>query len=152
MKEKLFVDTWGWVVLHNKREHRHAEVARANIERAGLANLVEVRLGTAVDTLSQLVAQKQGPFDLIFIDADKPSNTEYLKWALKLSRPGTLIIVDNVVRSGAVADPASVDPNVQGVRRFAEMVSTDPRLSATAIQTVGSKGYDGFALAIVTSV
>lgn len=131
---------------------KHAEIARANIERAGLADRVEVRLGPAADTLSKLVAQKQGPFDLIFIDADKPGNPDYLNWSLKLSRPGTLIIVDNVARSGAVADATSADPSVQGVRRFAEMVSIDPRLSATAIQTVGSKGYDGFALAIVTSV
>jgi len=131
---------------------KHAEVARANIERAGLAGVAEVRLGPAIDSLAQLVAEKYGPFDLVFIDADKPSNADYLGAALKLSRPGTLIIVDNVVRSGAVADPTSTDPSVQGVWRFAEMVSKEPRLSATAIQTVGSKGYDGFALAIVNSV
>jgi predicted O-methyltransferase YrrM len=130
---------------------KHAEVAGANIERAGLSNLVEIRLGWAVDTLSQLVDEKRGPFDMIFIDADKQSNSEYLAWSLKLSRPGTLIIVDNVVRDGAVVDATSTDPNVHGVRRLAEMISNDPRLSATAVQTVGSKGYDGFALAIVTS-
>jgi predicted O-methyltransferase YrrM len=131
---------------------KYAEVACANIERAGLADRVEIRLGRAVDTLSHLVNEKRGPFDLIFIDADKPSNPDYLAGSLKLSRPGTLIIVDNVVRDGAVADAASTDPNVQGVHRLAEMVSKDPRLSATAIQTVGSKGYDGFALLVVNSV
>src|SRR5689334_12837284 len=102
---------------------KHAEVARANIARAGLENLVELRLGRAVDSLARLVAEGRGPFDLIFIDADKPSNPDYLAWALKLSRRGTLIIADNVVRDGAVADSTSTDPNVQGVRRFTELVA-----------------------------
>jgi predicted O-methyltransferase YrrM len=123
----------------------YAEVARANIERAGLSAAVEVRVGPALETLPQL----RGPFDLIFIDADKQDNPEYIEWALRLSRPGTLILADNVVRGGAVIDPGSDDPSVHGVRRFVEMVADEPRLSATAIQTVGSKGWDGFVLALV---
>ncbi len=130
---------------------KYAEVARANIARAGLAAVVELRLGRALETLPQLAAEGRGPFDLIFIDADKPSNPEYFAWALKLSRRGSLIIADNVVRNGAVVDTASDDPSVQGVRRFHELVAAEPRVSATAIQTVGSKGYDGFALALVTA-
>lgn len=128
---------------------KHAEVARANIARAGLTDRVEIRVGRAVESLEQLKSQGHEAFDLIFIDADKPSNPDYLEWALKLSRPGTLIIVDNVVRNGAVIDAASDDPNVEGARRLAEMITAEPRLSATAIQTVGSKGYDGFVMAIV---
>jgi predicted O-methyltransferase YrrM len=130
-------------------EPKHAEVARANITRAGLAGVVELRLGRAQDTLPQLAAEGRGPFDLIFIDADKPGYPAYFTWALKLSRPGSLIIADNVVRKGAVADPESSDPLVQGVRRFYELVAAEPRVSATAVQTVGSKGYDGFALVLV---
>jgi len=126
-----------------------AEVARINIERAGLADRIEIRVGRAADSLPQLLAEGAGPFDFIFIDADKPSNPLYLEWALKLSRPGTAIIGDNVVRHGAVADPHSTDANVQGVRRFLELMAAEPRLSATALQTVGSKGWDGFSLAIV---
>jgi predicted O-methyltransferase YrrM len=129
----------------------HAEIARRNIARAGAKKLVELRLGPALETLPQLSAEGRGPFDLIFIDADKPSNTEYFAWALKLSRPGSLIIVDNVVRNGAVIDEASADPRVQGVRRFNEMLAAEPRVIATEIQTVGSKGYDGFAIALVTA-
>lgn len=128
---------------------KHAEVARANITRAGLAGVVELLLGRAIDTLPQLVAEKQGPFDLIFIDADKPGYPDYLPLALKLSRVGALIIADNVVRQGAVADGSSSDPNVQGVRRYNELVAAEPRLTATIIQTVGSKGYDGLAIALV---
>ena len=130
---------------------KHAEVARANIARAGLSDVVEVRLGRALDTLPQLAAEGHGPFDLIFIDADKASNPDYFAWALKLSRRGSLIIADNVVRNGAVVDTASSDPSVQGVRRFNELLAESPRVSATAIQTVGSKGYDGFAMAIITA-
>lgn len=129
---------------------KHAEVARANIARADLGDVVELRLGRAVDTLRELAAEGRGPFDLIFIDADKPSYPSYLAWALKLSRRGSLIIADNVVRNGAVVDAASSDPNVIGVRRFMDLLADEPRVSATAIQTVGSKGYDGFALALVT--
>ncbi|MFQ4143340.1 O-methyltransferase [Chlorogloeopsis sp. ULAP02] len=126
---------------------KHAEVARANIARAGLADVVELRLGKALDTLPQLAAEGRGPFDLIFIDADKPNNPDYFVWALKLSRPGSLIIADNVVRNGAVVDAASDDRSVQGVRRFNELLANSPHVSATVIQTVGSKGYDGFAIA-----
>jgi predicted O-methyltransferase YrrM len=130
-------------------EPRHAEVARANLAHAGLADVAEVRVGPALDTLPKLQAGGDGPFDLIFIDADKPGYPDYLRWSLRLSRPGSMIIADNVVRGGAVADSASTDANVQGVRRFIEMLAAEPRVSATAIQTVGSKGYDGFALALV---
>lgn len=126
-----------------------AAVAKANIARAGLAHVVDIRLGKAVDSLAMLTQQRVAPFDLIFIDADKPNNPSYLEWSLKLSRPGTVIIGDNVVRNGAVADAASNDPNVLGVRRFFDLMAENPRLSATAIQTVGSKGYDGFSMAVV---
>src|SRR5437588_4683853 len=128
---------------------RHAEVARANIARAGLADVVELRLGRALDTLPQLATEKRGPFDLIFIDADKPGYPDYLAWALKLSRRGTVIIADNVVRKGAVADSGTTDPMVQGVRLFNELLAAESRVSATVVQTVGSKGYDGFAIALV---
>jgi predicted O-methyltransferase YrrM len=128
---------------------KHAEVARANIARAGLAGVVEVRVGPALGTLPVLAAEGAGPFDLVFIDADKPSYTGYLEWALRLSRPGTLIIADNVVRGGEVTDPHSTDPMVTGIRQFNEALAAEPRLRATAIQTVGSKGYDGLAVALV---
>jgi predicted O-methyltransferase YrrM len=132
-------------------DSKYAEVARANISRAGLADIVELRLGRAVDTLPKIAAEQREPFDLIFIDADKQSTPEYFIWALRLSRPGSLIIVDNVVRNGQVIDPASEDPNVQGMRRFNELLAAESRVTATEIQTVGSKGYDGFAIALVTS-
>lgn len=128
---------------------KHAEVARVNISRAGLSSVVDLRLGHAIDTLPQLEVEGVGPFDLIFIDADKPSNPEYFRWALRLCRRGTLIIADNVVRAGAVADTLSEDPSVQGIRRFNELLAAEPRVNATAIQTVGSKGYDGLAIALV---
>lgn len=131
-------------------DSKYAEVARANISRAGLADTVELRVGRAIDTLPRIAAEERGPFDLIFIDADKQSTPEYFGWALKLSRPGSLIIVDNVVRNGQVIDPASEDPNVQGMRKFNELLAAEPRVTATEIQTVGSKGYDGFAIALVT--
>jgi predicted O-methyltransferase YrrM len=130
---------------------KHAQVARANIERAGLADVVELRVGRALDTLPQIAAEGRGPFDLVFIDADKENNPEYLVWALTLSRRGTVIIADNVVRNGAVADTSNDDPSIQGVRRFNELLAAEPRVSATAIQTVGSKGYDGFAIVLVTA-
>ena len=130
-------------------EPKHAEVARANIARAGLAKVVEVRLGRALDTLQRLAAEGRGPFDLIFIDADKQSIPDYFAWALKLSHSGSLIIVDNVVRDGAVVDASSKDPSVQGVRRFNELLAAESRVIATEIQTVGSKGHDGFAFALV---
>ena len=126
---------------------KHAAVARKNIERAGLSALVDVRVGQALDTLPGL----EGPFDLTFIDADKQNNPEYFRWALKLSRPGSLIIVDNVVRDGAVIDAHSRNAAVLGVRRLYELIAKEPRVAATAIQTVGVKGYDGFALAQVLS-
>ncbi|KUM02200.1 O-methyltransferase [Chromobacterium subtsugae] len=128
---------------------RHAEVAAANLARAGQAAKTEIRQGAALDSLAQLIAEGAAPFDLIFIDADKPNNPHYLEMALRLSRPGTVIVGDNVVRQGEVANAGSVDPAVQGTRRFIELLGANPRLSATALQTVGGKGYDGFALAIV---
>ncbi|MCC6613316.1 MAG: O-methyltransferase [Anaerolineae bacterium] len=128
----------------------HAAVARANIARAGLAEVVDLRVGRALDTLPVIQREGHAPFDLIFIDADKPSNPDYFRWALKLSRVGTVIIIDNVVRKGLVIDDASDDPRVHGVRRLNEMIAAEPRVTATAIQTVGSKGYDGFAIALVT--
>jgi predicted O-methyltransferase YrrM len=127
----------------------HAEVARTNLDRAGLANRVEVRVGPAVDSLAAIERERDEPFDLIFIDADKPSNIAYLRAALKLSRPGSVIVVDNVVRSGAVIDPDSADPSVRGTRALFDAVSAEPRLSATAVQTVGTKGWDGFLIARV---
>jgi predicted O-methyltransferase YrrM len=128
---------------------KHAEVARANIARAGLAQRVEVRLGRALDALPKLAAEGAGPFDLIFIDADKANIPAYFKWALQLSRPGSLIVVDNVVREGAVIEADSLDASVQGVRRLNELMAAESRVSANTIQTVGVKGYDGFALALV---
>jgi predicted O-methyltransferase YrrM len=130
---------------------KYAEVARANIANAGLADHVEVRVGQALDTLSQLAKQRTEPFDFVFIDADKQNNAEYFRWALTLSTAGSVIIVDNVVRRGAVVDGDANDPEVQGTRRLIEALAAEPRVSATAIQTVGSKSYDGFALALVTT-
>jgi predicted O-methyltransferase YrrM len=132
-------------------EPKHAEVARANFARAGLAPVIELRVGSARDTLAAIAAEQGVPFDLIFIDADKASAAGYFSWALKLSRVGSLIIVDNVVRGGAVVDATSADPSVQGVRRFNQLLAAEKRVSATALQTVGSKGYDGFALAVVVA-
>ncbi|WP_323117900.1 O-methyltransferase [Burkholderia alba] len=137
----------GGRVVTLEADPAHARVARANLEHAGVAHAVELRVGPALDSLSALPAD--APFDLIFIDADKPNNPAYLEWALKLSRPGTVIIGDNVIRDGGVLDPAHPDPSVQGVRRFFDAIANEPRLSATAIQTVGSKGWDGFAIAVV---
>ncbi len=129
---------------------KHAEVARANFARAGVAGAIELRVGNALETLPHLVAEGCGPFDLVFIDADKQNNPQYVASALELSREGTLIVVDNVVRAGAVADAASTDPTVQGVRRLNDMLAADPRVSAVALQTVGSKGWDGMAIVLVT--
>jgi predicted O-methyltransferase YrrM len=128
---------------------KHAEIASTNIARAGLSNVVEIRLGKAIESLPKIAAENLAPFDLIFIDADKPSNADYFTWALKLSRPGSLIIVDNVVRDGNVIDPDSADTSVQGVRRLNDLLAQEPRITVTAMQTVGSKGYDGFAIALV---
>ena len=139
----------GGKVITLEVDPRHAEVARANFKMAGLADVIDLRLGPAIEILPKLAAENCGPFDLIFIDADKESSLEYYQWALRLSRPGSLIIVDNVVREGAVVDAASSDPKVQGVRRFLDAVAVDPRVTATVLQTVGSKGYDGLAFARV---
>ena len=130
-------------------DEKHATVARENFRRAGVGSRVEVRVGRALATLPALVQEKAGPFDFTFIDADKASSAEYLDWAVKLSRPGAMIVLDNVVREGAVLLASSRDPSVQGVRRAIDFLGRDPRVEATAIQTVGSKGYDGFALAWV---
>jgi predicted O-methyltransferase YrrM len=128
----------------------HAEVARSNIARAGFSDVVEQRVGPALETLPQLAAEGYGPFDFIFIDADKQNYPNYLPWAVALSQPGTVIVADNVVRAGGLADASSTDELVQAVRRFHELVAAEPRLTATTIQTVGSKGYDGFLFALVT--
>jgi predicted O-methyltransferase YrrM len=133
-------------------EAKHAKVARANIEHAGLSSIVELRLGPALESLLQLHAEGAPPFDFIFIDADKQNIPGYLEWSLRFSRPGTVIITDNVVREGAVIDSQDPDPRVQGVRRFFEMIAADSRIEATTLQTVGSKGYDGFTLAVVKSL
>ena len=132
-------------------EPRYADVARASVARAGLAEVVELRVGPALETLPQLVAEGRGPFDLVFLDADKARNPDYLAWALRLTRRGSLIVADNVVRGGAVAGAGSSDPSARGVRRFLELLAAEPRVTATAIQTVGAKGHDGFALALVVS-
>jgi predicted O-methyltransferase YrrM len=124
-------------------EPRHAEVARANLARAGVSGQVEVRVGRAIELLPKL--QPEAPFDFTFIDADKPSNPDYFAWALRLSRPGSVIVVDNVVRAGAVTEALS-EARVQGIRRMMELIAAEPRVTATAIQTVGSKGWDGFCL------
>jgi predicted O-methyltransferase YrrM len=128
---------------------KHAEVALRNITKAGLADSVEIRVGKALEVLPKLAAEDPAPFDLFFIDADKANIPSYFEWALKLSRPGSVIVVDNVVRKGNILDAASDDANVVGLRRFYDMLAKETRVSATAIQTVGSKGYDGFALAVV---
>lgn len=134
-------------------EPKHAEVARANLAKAGLAELVDVRVGAALDTLPLLAAELTGgraePFDLVFIDADKEHNADYFAASVSLTRPGGVIIVDNVVRGGDVIDERSEDSAVQGTRRLIEAISTEPSVNATAIQTVGAKGYDGFAIAIL---
>lgn len=129
---------------------KHAEVARANVARAGLADRVELRLGKALDLLPKLAAESPEPFDFFFLDADKQNNAPYFEWAVRLSRPGSVILIDNVVRDGKVAEPDSHDPAVEGIRRLNEAIAAEPRVAATTLQTVGSKGYDGFTLALVT--
>lgn len=129
---------------------KHAEVARANIARAGVADKVEVRVGPALDTLPEVEAEGRGPFDLVFIDADKPSYVAYLGWAMRLTRPGSLIIADNIIRDGRVVDADSEDSSVVGARAFNAALAAEPRVIASGVQTVGSKGYDGLAIAMVT--
>ncbi|GIP27722.1 O-methyltransferase [Paenibacillus sp. J23TS9] len=130
-------------------DSHHADVAKANIAHAGLEHMIEVRTGDALGQLAMMAEEEMEPFDLIFIDADKPNNPHYLNWALQFSRPGTVIIGDNVIREGEIINKHSTDPRIQGVRKFNEMITGNPKISATAIQTVGSKGYDGFMIGIV---
>jgi predicted O-methyltransferase YrrM len=130
-------------------DEKHAAVARANIARAGLDDVVEIRIGIALESLPAIAAESRAPFDFIFIDADKVNTPEYFTWALRMSRPGSLIVVDNVVRDGAVVDAATPDPSVRGMRRFFDALKREPRVTATAVQTVGAKGYDGFAVVLV---
>ncbi|MGW5509070.1 O-methyltransferase [Streptomyces albogriseolus] len=130
---------------------RHAEVAVRNIARAGLAGRVEVRVGPALESLPKLADEQPPPFDLVFIDADKANNPHYVEWALRLTAAGSLIVLDNVVRGGRVADPENTNPDVVGTRAALDLFGSHPRLDATAVQTVGAKGYDGFALARVVA-
>ena len=139
----------GGRILTLELEAKHAEVARRNFERAGRAGVIELRLGPALETLPRLVEERAGPFDLIFVDADKQNLADYFTWSIRLSRPGTLIVVDNVIREGDVVDAKSPDAMVQGVRRMNERIAAEPRVSATALQTVGVKGYDGLAFVLV---
>lgn len=127
----------------------YAELARSNIDRAGCGHVVDIRVGPAADTMRSMISSGEGPFDFVFIDADKAGYPDYLPLSLELSRPGTVIVADNVVRDGAVLDPDTTDANIRGVQRFLELAAAEPRVDATAIQTVGSKGYDGFALLLV---
>lgn len=129
---------------------KNAEIARSNLARAGVADRVEIRVGPAIDTLPVLLEEGYTRFDLVFIDADKPSTPDYFKWALRLAHPGTLIVVDNVVRKGALVDADSNDAGVVGMRRLIEMIAAEPKVTATLIQTVGSKGYDGLLMALVS--
>ena len=139
----------GWLVSL-ELEPDYADVARANVARAGLAALVEIRVGPALEALPKLAADGSGPFDLVFVDADKENTPAYFDWALKLTRPGSVIVVDNVVRGGAIVEKSHGDPSVEALRAFVEQLAAEPRVSATVLQTVGSKGYDGFAVALVT--
>ena len=139
----------GGIVVTLESEPRHVEVARENIRRAKLECKVDIRSGPALETLEQLGKAEVEPFDFVFIDADKPNNPAYLEWTIKLSRPGTVIVADNVIREGMIVDAENKDARVQGVRKFFDKIANDKRLTATAVQTVGSKGYDGFALAVI---
>jgi predicted O-methyltransferase YrrM len=141
----------GGRVITMELDPRHAEVARKNFAAAGVAGSVEVRVGNALESLPKLAAEDLGPFDLIFIDADKANIPAYLEWSLKLSRPGTTILIDNIIRDGAVIEADNKDPHIRGVRQFNAMLAKENRVSATEIQTVGEKGYDGFALLVVNS-
>ena len=139
----------GGRIVTLESEPRHAEVARATFAAAGVADRITLRPGRAIETLPRLLAEGDGPYDLIFVDADKPSLPDYFEWSLRLARAGTLIVVDNVVREGGVADAASTDASVRGVRRMNELIAAEPRVRATALQTVGAKGYDGIAFVLV---
>ena len=141
----------GGHVITLEMDPKHAEVSRRNFAMAGFARVIELRLGKALESLEKLAAESRGPFDLIFIDADKKSIPEYFEWSLRLSRPGSVIVVDNIIRDGKVIDANSEDPDIQGVRCFNDVLAKDTRVSATEIQTVGEKGYDGFALLVVNS-
>ncbi|WP_442755089.1 O-methyltransferase [Methylocystis sp. JAN1] len=141
----------GGKVVTIEFDPRHAEVARENIAREGLSDRVDLRVGAALDMLPKIEAEGLGPFDLSFIDADKANNAAYFAFALKLSRPGALIVVDNVVRDGTVADPQTTDDGGLGARKLFDLVAAEPRVTATAVQTVGSKGWDGFLIARVKS-
>jgi predicted O-methyltransferase YrrM len=132
-----------------EHDPHHASVAQRNIEEAGLAGLVEIKVGAALATLAQMAAEGCAPYDLVFIDADKENNASYVRWALQLARPGALLVIDNVVRHGAVADPANSSPAIRGTREMFDLLAAEPRLCATAFQTVGSKGLDGLAVAVV---
>lgn len=140
----------GGTVVTLELDPHHAEIARRNFGRANVDGIVDLRLGPALDSLAMIDKEGGGPFDLVFVDADKDTYPEYIRWALRLSRPGTLIVVDNVVRGGKVVDAATKDAAVAGARHALELLGEEPRLLVTAIQTVGSKGYDGFAVALVT--
>ncbi|HXH67163.1 MAG TPA: O-methyltransferase [Candidatus Limnocylindrales bacterium] len=140
----------GGRIITLEADPKHAEVARKNFMRAGVENKIELRLGKALDTLPQVAADRLGPFDLVFIDANKSNMPEYFEWSLKLARLGSIIIADNVVRAGAVLDSESKDADIQGIRRFLEMAGKEKRVSATALQTVSRKSYDGFAFLLVT--
>lgn len=141
----------GGKIVTLELEEKHAAVARSNFVRAGLTDKIDLRVGRAIETLPALLNDGSAPFDFFFIDADKPGNPDYFSWAMKLSRSGSVIIIDNVIRKGAVIDANSADAAIQGVRRLNEMIAAEPRVTATAIQTVGAKGYDGFAMALVLS-
>ncbi len=139
----------GGLICTLEADPHHAAVAKTNLDRAGVTEKVNLRVGPALETLQDLLTEETEPFDLVFIDADKPSNPDYLAWSLKLTRPGSLIIGDNVVRNGQVIDDLSDDPRVQGVRTFTDLIASNPNLLATALQTVGAKGWDGFVVALV---
>jgi predicted O-methyltransferase YrrM len=141
----------GGRIITLEADPKHAEVAQKNFARAGVENKVELRLGKALDTLPKVAADGRDPFDMFFIDANKSNMPEYFEWSLKLARKGSVIIADNVVREGAVLDARSKDADIQGIRRFLEMVGKEKRVSGTALQTVSTKNYDGFALVLVTS-
>ncbi|MGE0706067.1 MAG: O-methyltransferase [Vicinamibacterales bacterium] len=137
------------VLVTIEADPKHAAVARQSFEKASVADLVDLRVGRALDVLGMLEAENCSRFDFVFIDADKEPYSEYLEWAIRLSRPGALIVADNVIREGQVVDEGSDDPGVQGIRRFMEQLGTDRRLSSAAVQTVGMKGYDGLAVSLV---